>query len=126
MDRHSRRLWPRLPNVLYDHIAALQPQTVIMMNSGITDGTSYNVDLRLAVGPDLPGADVPPASGHQKWREIEGKNYYLPGEVCDPIGKEWFWVKGDKPRSDESLATQFEAAAGGEPAFWTSRRTYMA
>ncbi len=23
--------------------------------------------------------------------------------MCDPIGKEWFFVAGDKPRSDETL-----------------------
>jgi alpha-L-fucosidase len=27
----------------------------------------------------------------------------MPGEVCDPIGKEWFFVDGDLPRSDEEL-----------------------
>ena len=37
----------------------------------------------------------------------------MPGEVCDPIGKDWFWVKGDKPRSDQALATQFEACRSG-------------
>jgi alpha-L-fucosidase len=42
-------------------------------------------------------------------RTIEGKNYYMPGEVCDPIGKEWFWVEGDMPRSDESLLKQYQA-----------------
>ncbi len=57
--------------------------------------------------------NVPPGSGHQKWREIEGERYYLPGEVCDPIGKDWFWVSGDKPRPDEALRKQFEACRAG-------------
>jgi alpha-L-fucosidase len=43
------------------------------------------------------------ATGHVKWRTVEGKRYYVPGEVCDPIGKEWFWVEGDRPRSDGEL-----------------------
>ncbi|HEX5168085.1 MAG TPA: alpha-L-fucosidase, partial [Cyclobacteriaceae bacterium] len=33
----------------------------------------------------------------------EGKQYYIPGEVCDPIGKQWFYVEDDKPRSDAEL-----------------------
>jgi alpha-L-fucosidase len=32
----------------------------------------------------------------------------MPGEVCDPIGKDWFFVPGDKPRPDEELLKQFE------------------
>jgi len=27
----------------------------------------------------------------------------MPGEVCDPIGKEWFFKEGDTPRSDAEL-----------------------
>jgi alpha-L-fucosidase len=27
----------------------------------------------------------------------------MPGEVCDPIGKEWFYKDGDMPRSDAEL-----------------------
>ena len=91
-------MWIDIPGVLgrgyrtflYQHIAALQPQTVIMMNSGIgnPDAVAY------AWPSDLIAIErnVPPGTGHRKWREIEGKKYYMPGEVCDPIGKDWFWV----------------------------------
>jgi alpha-L-fucosidase len=27
----------------------------------------------------------------------------MPGEVCDTLGKEWFYMEGDKPRLDEEL-----------------------
>ncbi len=27
----------------------------------------------------------------------------MPGEVCEPIGKEWFFKEDDRPRSDEEL-----------------------
>ena len=30
----------------------------------------------------------------------------MPGEVCDPLGKEWFFIEGDKPRTDADLAGQ--------------------
>jgi len=92
---------------LYQHVAKLQPDTVIMMNSGIATGETYNIDY--AWPSDLIAIErrVPPESGHKKWRRIEGTDYYLPGEVCDPIGKDWFYVEGDTPRSDTALAGQF-------------------
>jgi alpha-L-fucosidase len=105
-------MWVDIPAVLprcyreelYNQIAAWQPETVIMMNNGFGDGSNYPVqwawpaDL-IAIERWLPNSQ----KGHVQWREIEGKKYYMPGEVCDPIGKEWFFVDGDKPRSDEEL-----------------------
>jgi alpha-L-fucosidase len=106
-------MWIDIPGVLgrgyrtflYRHIAALQPDCVIMMNSGLSDGADYNADY--AWPSDLIAIErhLPPPSGHVPWRTIEGKRYHLPGEVCDPIGKEWFYVEGDHPRSDEELLT---------------------
>jgi alpha-L-fucosidase len=89
---------------LYNQIAGLQPQAVIMMNNGTGDGSNYPVaqawpaDL-IAIERFLPNSHT----GHVKWREIEGKKYYMPGEVCDPIGKNWFFTEADQPRSDEEL-----------------------
>ena len=89
---------------LYNQIAGLQPQTVIMMNNGISDGSSYPIakawpaDI-IAIERFLPNSHT----GHVKLREIEGKKYYMPGEVCDPIGREWFFTEDDQPRSDEEL-----------------------
>ncbi|MGW8256784.1 MAG: alpha-L-fucosidase [Thermoguttaceae bacterium] len=98
---------------LYHHIAALQAQTVVMMNNGICDGSQYNVDYAWPSDLIAIERNVPPKTGHKKWREIEGKKYYMPGEVCDPIGKDWFWVAGDKPRSDQTLLKQFQACRQG-------------
>lgn len=89
---------------LYDRIADLQPSAVVMMNNGIGDGTRYMVgrawpsDL-IAIERFLPNS----LTGHIKWREIEGERYYVPGEVCDPIGGEWFFTEEDQPRSDQEL-----------------------
>jgi alpha-L-fucosidase len=109
--------WIDIPGVLgrgyreylYNTIAKLQPEIVIMMNSGIDTGEKYNVDY--AWPSDLIAIErrLPPESGHKKWRTVEGKEYYIPGEVCDPIGKDWFWVEGDKPRPDEELLKQLQA-----------------
>lgn len=106
-------MWIDIPGVLgrgyrtflYHHIAALQPDYVIMMNSGISDGTGYNVDYAWPSDLIAIERNLPPPSGHAPWRTIEGKPYYLPGEVCDPIGKEWFYVEGDHPRPDDELLT---------------------
>jgi len=112
-------MWIDIPGVLgrgyrtflYQHIASLQPQMLIMMNNGIgnPDAVAY------AWPSDLLAIErnVPAGTGHRKWHEIEGKKYYLPGEVCDPIGRDWFWVAGDKPRADDALAKQFETCRAG-------------
>jgi alpha-L-fucosidase len=114
--------WIDIPGVLgrgyreylYNYIARLQPQTVIMMNSGISSGEDYPVDY--AWPSDIIAIErrLPPGKGHEKWRTIEGKRYYMPGEVCDPIGKNWFFVPGDEPRSDEVLLDIFQNSANRE------------
>lgn len=81
---------------LYGVIAKLQPEAVIMMNSSKLE-TAWPTDLRSFE------RGLPPAGGYVKWQEMEGKRYYLPGEVCDPIGKNWFYVEGDNPRPDDEL-----------------------
>jgi len=102
-------LGPGYREFLYRHLAKLQPETVVMMNSGIGDGQSY--DTAYAWPSDLVAIEraLPPEAGHRPWREIEGGEYYLPGEVCDPIGKQWFHVEGDAPRPDGDLLGLFQA-----------------
>lgn len=115
-------VWIDIPNVLprgfrhelYRRIAELQPDAVILMNNGVGDGSDYSVakywpsDL-VAIERFLPNSHT----GHVKWREIEGRRYYLPGEVCDPIGKEWFHVEGDRPRPDGALLELYQASRAG-------------
>lgn len=105
-------VWIDIPGVLprgyrhelYRQIVAWQPEAVIMMNHGIGDGSRLKVgyvwptDL-IAIERFLPNS----ATGHVKWREVEGRQYYLPGEVCEPIGNTWFFTENDRPRSDEEL-----------------------
>jgi alpha-L-fucosidase len=107
--------WIDIPGVLgrgyrtflYEHVASLQPDTLVMMNSGVSAQDMYDVEYAwpsdlIALERSLPGS-----AGFKKWRKIEGGEYYMPGEVCDPLCKNWFWVEGDLPRADESLAKQF-------------------
>ena len=91
-------------NKLYRQIAEWQPGCVVMMNHGIGDGSEFNVNYAwptdlIAIERFLPNSHTK----HVRWRTIEGKNYYLPAEVCDPIGAEWFYVDKDVPRSDAEL-----------------------
>lgn len=108
-------MWIDIPGVLgrgyrtylYQYIAKLQPHCVIMMNSGISSGENYNVPYAWPSDIIAIERNLPKDGGHNKWREIEGETYYMPGEVCDPIGKEWFYVDGDTPRSEEALLNQY-------------------
>jgi len=111
-------IWVDIPGVLgrgyrtylYNHLGRLQPEAVVMMNSGIGSGEKY--DVAYAWPSDLIAIErrMPPEAGHGKWRTIEGKRYYVPGELCDPIGKNWFWVEGDHARPVEQLADQVGTA----------------
>jgi alpha-L-fucosidase len=105
-------VWIDIPGVLpqgyrhdlYRGIADWQPEAVVMMNHGIGDGSRLKIgyawptDL-IAIERFLPNS----ATGHKKWREVEDGKYYMPGEVCDPIGREWFFTEDDAPRSDAEL-----------------------
>jgi alpha-L-fucosidase len=109
-------MWIDIPEVLgrgyrtflYEHISRLQPDCVIMMNSGILDQSSYNVERNWPSDLIALERRLPPAAGHVKWREIEGRRYCLPGEVCDTLGKDWFYTESDRPRPDKELAALFQ------------------
>ncbi|MBN8217883.1 MAG: alpha-L-fucosidase [Spirochaetes bacterium] len=121
--------WIDIPNALshafrrqlYDRLAALGPESVIMMNTGIGDGVdqpkvgNWPTDL-IAIETRMPptSASSDAHHGHQPWREVLGKKYYLPGEVCDTVCKRWFYQEGDRPKSDgELLALALLAKARG-------------
>jgi alpha-L-fucosidase len=115
-------VWIDIPRVLgrgyrtflYEHIARLQPNTVILMNGGFHDGTKVPVDK---IWPtDLMSLErtLPSKDGYPKWKTVEDKEYYIPGEFCDSIKPSWWWVEGEEPRDDQKVLTQFRAcrAAG--------------
>lgn len=95
--------------VQYDQIVSLQPEAIIMLNNGMGNGEnlkynySWPTDL-MAIERYLPNSQ----DGYNPWFEIpvsttENQSHYIPGEVCDPIGYEWFWKKEDKLRSVNEL-----------------------
>jgi alpha-L-fucosidase len=100
----------------YAQIARLQPEALIMMNHGCTDGSVYRYEYAwpsdlMAIERFLPHSN----HGYNPWFSIaqtrtDVRDYYLPGEVCDPIGYEWFWVEGDAPRRDQELLGMYLVA----------------
>jgi alpha-L-fucosidase len=109
-------MWIDIPGTLgqegkqiqYDQIAALQPDTVIMLNNGIGDGTELKYNYTWPT--DLMAIErfLPDSRGHNPWFQIpvskkESQMVYIPGEVCDPIGYEWFYEKDDQLRTDAEL-----------------------
>jgi len=95
---------------LYEHIARLQPNTVIMMSAS-SQGTEFEQHLDRFWPSDLIALEqrLPPESGHRKWRMIEGKSCYMPGEFCDSITPSWWWREGEKPKPDQALLARFQA-----------------
>src|SRR6476659_2910872 len=98
-------------NSLYHFLAQKHPDSLVVMNHGISDGSTYNVAYAwpsdvVTIERYLPNS----VTKHVKWREIEGKKYYLPGEICDPIGKDWFLKEDDRPRSDDELLGMYLVA----------------
>jgi len=110
--------WIDIPGVLgvdgrkkqYHQLAALEPQAVVMMNQGFGNGAKLKYDYAwptdlIAIERDLPSS----ARGYNAWHKIADppnsppRDYYIPGEVCDPIGYEWFHVEADAPRTDGEL-----------------------
>ena len=93
----------------YAQIASLQPEAIIMLNHGCTDGAALRQEYAwptdiMAIERFLPHSN----HGYQPWFTVaptnnDARDYYIPGEVCDPIGYEWFWVEGDPLRSDLEL-----------------------
>jgi len=108
-------MWVDIPGVLgpgyrrylYGLLSEINPEMVIMMNNGFSDGLEYNVDY--AWPSDLISMErtLPAYPHYPNWREIDNRKYYIPGEVCNTIGKEWFYVDGDEPRSPTELAEEY-------------------
>ena len=104
-------IWIDIPGVLgrgyrtflYQHITRLQPGTVVVTNTGLSNGDPYRVSY--AWPADVAGleARLPPEGGHRPWRTIEGQECYLPAEVCHSICKDWFFMPDQPPLPDAEL-----------------------
>lgn len=91
-------------NKLYAQIAQWQPEAIIIMNNGTGNGTNLKINYTWPTDVVTIERFLPHSrTKHVKWRTVEKQQYYLPGEVCDPIGDNWFFVEDDLPRSDAEL-----------------------
>ncbi len=101
---------------MYQEMTRLQPDSVVMMNNGTPSSEDYDVDY--AWPSDLIAMEQGEVSDRKylKWRQIEGREYYIPGEVCDsiaPIRQDWFWLPDDQPRPMDQLLKQFHWCRSG-------------
>ena len=97
-------------NRLYDDIRQWQPEAIIMMNHGFGNGSDFKINKAWPSDIIAIERDLPDSTYYKKSRKIEGQEYYMPGEVCEPIGKEWFHTSDDQLRSDAELLGMYLVA----------------
>lgn len=95
---------PAFRRQLYEQLAAWQPQAIVTLNAGKQDGKQLNREKAwptdvLTMERTLPDGH----RGYSPWHDVDGRPHCLPGEVCDPIGAEWFWKEHDQPKADDLL-----------------------
>ncbi len=94
------QLLPAQRMELYNIVKTHQPGCLVTCNNGFTDGTVlYTFPTDITNGERT----LPPASGHNPEREVNGKQYYIPMEVCQTINQNWFWIPDDVTKSVRTL-----------------------
>jgi alpha-L-fucosidase len=68
---------------IYDAIKNQQPGAVVIFNQHIQDGRKINYFPTDAINGEV---HLPPAGGHEPFREVGGKRYYLPFEF-EPVSQ---------------------------------------
>lgn len=115
--------WVDMPKVLpldkrielYKHITERDPNIFFAYNHSCQNGTTF--DHTFAWPSDIMTLErnIPNAfNGHAKqdyfqWKEVLGKNLYIPGETNDTIGREWFYQEDDAVRNDKDLLGMYMA-----------------
>ncbi|MCX6223165.1 MAG: alpha-L-fucosidase [Bacteroidia bacterium] len=101
-------IWIDIPGILtkpqrtelYTIAKTHQPDCLVTCNNGFTDGSSLsNFPADITNGERT----LPPVAGHNPVREVNGKKYYIPMEVCQTINQNWFWMPGDVTKSVRTL-----------------------
>jgi hypothetical protein len=68
---------------VYDLLKNLQPNTIVIMNQHIQDGTAIKYFPTDIVNGEV---HLPPENGHQSFHQVDGKQYYLPFEF-EPVSQ---------------------------------------
>lgn len=90
-------------NDLYRQIAQWQPDMPVAMNGG---GAQPQFPVAYSWPTDIATLERTFPNSRLRYmprRRIEGRTYYLPGESCDTIGRNWFYQENDPPRGDAEL-----------------------
>jgi alpha-L-fucosidase len=109
---------------IYDALKTLQPNAVVMFNQHVQDGIEIKYFPTDAVNGELV---PPPSKGHNPFRTVDGKTYYLPFEYSlvsqsrergikyDPLGPSCWFTYGEgkgftpsHPFAVEPLAKQIK------------------
>ena len=87
---------------IYRLIKKLNPDCLVIMNAAFRDGTEIP---KGAWPTDLTNGErtLPPPSGHNPLRRIDGKDCYVPMEMCETVTGNWFWHSDDRIRSIRHL-----------------------
>lgn len=130
-DYNPDYLWVDMPRVLpldariglYEHVTSRKSDIYFAYNHSCQNGTTF--DPTFAWPSDIMTLErnVPNAfNGHARqayfqWKDILGKNCYIPGETNDTIGHEWFYQDDDEVRSDKDLLGMYLATTGRDVNF---------
>jgi len=105
---------------LYDELKTLQPNCVVEFNQHVQDGGKINYFPTDVVDGELT---PPPPSGHDPFRTVDGKRYYLPFEYSlvsqgrtggysyDPLGPSCWFTYGEGRSFTPSRPFPAEAVA---------------
>jgi alpha-L-fucosidase len=95
------------PQEIYDSVKNAQPNAIVILNQHIQDGSKLNYFPTDVVNGEVC---LPPEAGHQPFRQVNGKRYYLPFEF-EPVSQRipkgtttpwgnvgaWFTVRHSQP-----------------------------
>lgn len=100
-------LGPGYRTWLYERIARISPATLIEMNNGKGfDGKNYHPEEYFP--QDIISYEIANRSETvTKWWHIDGRKYYMPGEVLERLGDTWFWEEGTRFRPVQEIVQMY-------------------
>jgi alpha-L-fucosidase len=94
---------PHFRQKLYDHLAERQPQMLVVTNNGMPPQPGLRPGYCWPTDVYVIEKTLPPQPRYQPEQRVYQKSHYLPMESCEPMGRHWFGILGDEPKSDQEL-----------------------